>query len=235
MAECALVCIPYAGGAASVFNGWQTYTDLLDIVPVQLPGRANRIAEAPVTGLPELVESLVPEVSALDRTFALFGHSMGALVAFELARRLRDLGLPGPRALYVSGYQAPDAPLQPPVYDLPRDELVRWLVEIGGIDESLAREDELLDVLLPALRADLGIVDTYRYRAGAPLPWPIRVLVGADDPSCQPADIAGWGAHSSAGCEVDVLPGDHFFVHDQAERIVALAERDLATMGGVRA
>lgn len=232
--ECALICVPYAGGAATVFSSWQESTDLLDIVPVQLPGRANRIAEAPVTDLATVVDNLERELSALDRGYALFGHSMGGLIVFELARQLRRNGRPGPRELFISGYPAPDDPLPPPVYDLPRAELVRWLVDSGGLDGALGADDELLDIVLPMLRADLGLVDTYQYRPEPPLPWPITVLVGDDDPSCTPADVAGWPAHTTAGCRVEVLPGDHFFLRDQADPMVRLIERTLATTGGRR-
>jgi medium-chain acyl-[acyl-carrier-protein] hydrolase len=232
---CALVCVPYAGGSASVFETWQRKASLLDIMAVQLPGHANRIVERPVGSLTEIVDGIMAELSDVPGEYALFGHSMGALVVFELARRIRDTGGPGPKALFVSGYPAPDAPLAPPVYHLPRDELIEWLLEIGGIDQSLAREHELLDVLLPALRADLAVVDTYRHRPAPPLPWPIRVLLGADDPSCTLADACGWRAHSTGGFGVTVFPGDHFYLHGQAEWIVELIEQDLLTRGGVRA
>jgi medium-chain acyl-[acyl-carrier-protein] hydrolase len=232
---CALVCLPYAGGSASIFDTWQRQTSVLDIVAVQLPGRANRIAEPPLVSLAEMVDRLTTELAGLGRDYALFGHSMGALVAFELARRIRDDGLDGPRALFVSAYPAPDLPIPPPVYNLPRPELIRWLVDNGGLDIDVAQHDELMDVLLPALRADLAVADTYAYRSAPSLPWPIRVFLGAEDPSCTLADVGGWHRQSTRGCEVDVLPGDHFYLHDQAALLVELIERDLVTRGGIRA
>lgn len=233
--ECTLICVPYAGGAATVFDSWQPRTTVLDIVAVQLPGRANRIAETPLTDLFDVVDQLERELSTLRQEYALFGHSMGGLVVFELARRIRDRGLRPPREIFVSGYPAPDGPMLSPVYDLPRAELVRWMVDSGGLDASLAGDDELLDLVLPMLRADLGLVDTYRYRPAPPLPWPITVLVAADDPFCPPADVTGWHAHTTAGCQVTVLPGNHFFLHDQADRMVQLIEHRLGAAEGARA
>lgn len=232
---CALVCVPYAGGSAAVFDGWQRETNLLDVVAVQPPGRASRIGEPSLTDLDELVARLGTELVGLGRDFALFGHSVGALVAFEVTRRLRDQGLPGPRALFVSGYPAPEIPVPPPVYNLPRRDLLRWLVDHGGLDEQVAAHDELMDVLLPALRADMSLADTYVYRPAPALPCPIRVFVGTDDPTCAKADAEGWARESAAGCVVDVLPGDHFFLHGQVRRLVAAMERDLLTRAGVRA
>jgi surfactin synthase thioesterase subunit len=205
---------------------------MLDIVGVTLPGRAERYTEAPLSTLDSVVDRLVDELTSCDRDFALFGHSLGGLLAFELSRRLRDGGLPQPRVLIVAGCPAPDAPPMSPVHDLPTPDLIRWLRDLGGIDDEIAGARELLDVLLPALRADLAVYDTYRYQEGPPLPVPIRVLAGDADADCTVGRIAGWRKQSTVSCQIDILHGDHFFVHDDAERIIRLIEPDVLDSTG---
>jgi surfactin synthase thioesterase subunit len=228
----ALVCLPHAGGAAGAFRHWQPYTSELDIVGVELPGRAARFAEAPVARMDPLATDIAAQLSVFDRDYALFGHSLGGLLAFEVARRIRDAAGRAPLALFVAGCPAPDAPAPPPVHDLPRDRLLAWLEDMGGLDPEIARLPDLLEILMPALRADLAVFDTYQYQPAPPIPWPIHVLTGSADPSVRPADLEAWRAHTTGACTVRALPGDHFFVHCATAQVLRIVEGSLLTAGG---
>ena len=221
-----LVCVPWAGGSATVYQPWQQLTSQLDIVGVQLPGRSSRFAEPALSQVDDIADALLVQLAAVNGDYALFGHSMGALVAYELAHRVHSTGARPPLALYVSGLPAPHITLPPPIYQLPEEELVRWLRHNGVFDDELTQSPELLRMLLPTLRADLAVVDTYRYRKRPPLPWPIRVFGGSDDAECRPT-LPDWSAHTSARCTVDEFPGGHFFLLDHLADIVARIESEL--------
>ena len=218
-----------------MFRHWQRCTGELDIVGVELPGRAARFAEAPVARLDPLASDLAARLSVLDHDYALFGHSLGGLLAFEVARRIRDAAGRPPLALFVAGCLAPDAPAPPPVHDLPRDELLAWLEDMGGLDPEIARLPDLVEILMPALRADLAVYDTYRYQPAPPLEWPIHVLAGLSDPTVRHADLQAWQAHTTGAFTIHALPGDHFFIHDATAQVLRIVEGGLpAAEGGHR-
>jgi medium-chain acyl-[acyl-carrier-protein] hydrolase len=231
-ARTALICLPHAGGASGSFRPWQAHTGKLDILGVELPGRGARFAEAPVARVDPLAAGIAAAVGGLDRDYALFGHSLGGLLAFEVARRIRDAGGRPPLALFVAGCPAPDAPAPPPVHDLPRDQLLGWLEEMGGLDPEIARLPDLVDILLPALRADLAVVDTYRHRPAPPLACPVHVLAGRADSSVRPADLEAWRAHTAGPCTIHTLPGDHFFVHSAPAQVLRIVTDALLTAEG---
>lgn len=211
-----LLCFTYAGGPTRLYRDWGAELGPeVDVGAVVLPGKERRFDEAPYSRMDALVPALTEGLlAALDRPFALFGHSMGALVAYELATRLRDLGHRGPARLFVSGRPAPEhvSPL-PPLHELPDD---RFIAEVqrryGGIPPQVLRERELVALMIPALRADLTLVETYVDRPRAPLGCPIDALTGAADPLATAAQMACWARRSSAGFTQRVFPGDHFFV-----------------------
>lgn len=222
------MCLPHAGGSASVFRSWQQHTKWLNIVAVQLPGRESRIAEPAHSTLDDLLAAFLPELTAMsDRGYALYGHSMGALVAFEAARRLRGRGLPAPVGLYVAGCEAPHTLRPDPVYDLPKDDLLRWMQGIDGLPPEALEYPALIDLMLCTLRADLQVYDTYRHCAGDPLDIPIGVFCGDSDPGLAVADATRWRELTTGAFRVDVLSGGHFFVQDHKQRILAAIENDL--------
>lgn len=229
----ALVCLPHAGGASGAFRHWQRYTGELDIVGVELPGRASRFTEAPVTRMDPLAGNIAAQLSALDRDYALFGHSLGGLLAFEVARRIRDAAGRPPLALFVAGCLAPDAPAPPPVHDLPRDRLLAWLEDMGGLDPEIASLPDLVEILMPALRADLAVSDTYRYQPAPPLEWPIHVLAGSSDPTVTQAGAEAWRAHTIGAFTIHALPGDHFFLHHATAQVLRIVEGHLLAAEGV--
>jgi len=227
-----LFCLPYAGGAASAYRAWEDgLSASVEVWPVQIPGRGSRFREAPYRRLGDLVPALAEGVvPLLDRPFALFGHSMGAVVAFELARELRRRGAPGPELLAVSGRQAPRRPDPgPPFSHLPDAEFLGELRRrYDGIPPEVLAEKELLQLLLPALRADVAALEGYSYAAGEPLACAIACFGGEDDRHVTVADLEAWRDETSARVAVRTFRGGHFFVESARGEVLAALEEALA-------
>lgn len=209
-----LVFFPHAGGApsgAAPLAG-PLHPDA-ELWVAQLPGRERRFTEPAATRLVDLVAPLGAAVTRqVAPPFVLFGHSMGALLAFEVARWLHAAGGPLPAHLVVSACQAPHLPRwRPARHTLDDVELRRWLDECGGLPPEVGADPQLLDLLLPTLRADLRACETHRYRPGPPVPCPITALAGVDDPLVSPADMAAWREHTTAEFALRTLPGGHFY------------------------
>jgi medium-chain acyl-[acyl-carrier-protein] hydrolase len=220
-----LWCLGRAGAGATPFRAWEGLvgTDV-ELCAVRLPGRENRIREAPLSSTAAVVEELSPLVADDAETpFALFGHCFGALVMFELARALRREGLPAPVALFVGEQIAPATAGPPGDGELTRDELLRRLEELGGTDAKLLRSEEFLALLEPALRADFRLAGTYDYEPGPPLDTPISVL--ADAEQAQVEALLAWRAETTRAFTLRLLRGDDLLV--EIGRAVA-AELELA-------
>ncbi|NUQ96488.1 MAG: thioesterase [Streptomyces sp.] len=210
-----LFVFPHAGAGASAYRLAPYLPDTVEVCTVQLPGRENRLAEPALTSLDDAVAALAPLVADhADLPYAFFGHSMGSLIAFETARRLRALGARLPDHLFLSGMRAPGLPDRAPRHTLPDPELLAT-AEFDGVDP------EVRELLLPLLRADLTLCETYTHRAEAPLACPLTVLAGSDDDSVNGRELASWREHTSAGFELLVFPGaPHLYVRG-AERHLA--------------
>jgi medium-chain acyl-[acyl-carrier-protein] hydrolase len=226
-----LFCFPYAGGGASLFRDWVgALGGTVEVCPVQFPGREGRFQEPAFTRLVTLVDSLVDSLDPhLDRPFALFGHSLGALVAFEFARRLRVDGRPGPAHLFASGCRAPQvARAEPWVHTLPdtvfRDEMRR----LGGTPPEILDDHELMDLLLPTLRADFALYETYVYADDRPLTCPFSVLGGRDDDMIRRSNLDAWRAQTTAPFRRHILPGSHFFLRSARPLLLAKIGRVLS-------
>jgi medium-chain acyl-[acyl-carrier-protein] hydrolase len=214
-------CFPYAGGGGQVFRSWQSsFPPGVEVCPIQLPGRRlggpQDVAFADVV---ELVDAAMPALLPLmDRRFVLYGHSYGALVAYELAAALQQRGGEQPEHLFVSGRRAPQLPSRTPdVPFLSQSELVqRVTARWGAIPEPVLREPELLERLLPILRADITANETYEHPARAPLSCPIDAYGGAQDSTVLPDELAAWRERTASSFEEHVLPGDHFFISSPA-------------------
>jgi medium-chain acyl-[acyl-carrier-protein] hydrolase len=212
-AQARLFCFPHSGASAAVYNGW-TLPIPVAVCPVELPGRGRRLGEALHTRLPALVEEIAAGLRPyLDRPFAFFGHSMGALIGFELARILRrEYGL-APLRLFLSGHGAPHLPRsEPPIHDLPEAQFLARLRELGGTQEEILANSELRQILLPILRADFSICETYEYLPAEPLDCPITVFGGLGDPYVSRAELEGWRAHTHGAFRASLFPGDHFYL-----------------------
>jgi len=225
-----LFCVAYAGGGSSVFRGWDgCLPSSVQLCPVQLPGRESRLADPPYTRLPLLLPALADGLSpALDKPFALFGHSMGALVAFEFARYLRRNRMPEPTRLFVSGHRAPHLPYpRPYVHQLSDDRLLDELRRFRGTPEALLENAELMELILPAIRADFAICETYDYLAESPLEVSITAFGGLDDSDASPDDLSLWHTQTRARFRLRLFPGSHFFLHTAQASLLDVLSREL--------
>lgn len=219
-----LFCFPHAGGAASAFTAWAGELPGIEVVAVQPPGRERRIGEPPFDRMEPLVDAAYRALRPLwDRPFAFFGHSTGALVAYLLARRLRTDGGPRPLHLVASGRWAPHLQdPEPPVYALPRDELVAALRRYGGTPDEVLDDRDLMDFLLPLLRADFALGDTYLHREEPPLEVPITAIGGDRDPRVNTEALEAWRGHTTGSFAAHLLPGDHFYLHGDRAAVLRL-------------
>jgi len=209
-----LYCLPHAGGGPLLFRQWSdSLPSSVEVCAVQLPGREARFSEPAFTRWQPLVDALADAVAAAnDRPFALFGHSMGALLAFELARRLRRLGQPEPAYLLVSGYAAPHLGLdRPPAHALPEAEFRAELRARNGTPTVVLENDEMMRLFSPLLRADFAVCETYTYQSEPPLGCPCAAFGGLRDPLVTPERLLAWKELTDASFESLLLPGDHFF------------------------
>jgi medium-chain acyl-[acyl-carrier-protein] hydrolase len=215
-----LVCFPYAGGGATLFRRWPERLGLeVELWAAQLPGREARRGEPPVPDLRALGRSLAGALAhSCDPPFAFFGHSMGAVLAFETARELRRLGARGPEGIVVSACGAPHLPnLKPPTYHLPEDEFRAELARLNGTPRELLDNSELMALMMPTLRADFTACQTYAYVAEPPLACPITAMGGKSDTEVAPENLERWRVHTTGAFSLRVIPGDHFFIHTAAE------------------
>lgn len=225
-----LFCFPFAGGGASFYRPWiERLSPDVHVHPVQLPGRETRLREHAFDRLEPLIARLADALGAhLDRPFALFGHSMGALIAFELARELRRRQAPAPVRLLVSGHPAPQLPRRESTrYALPEPELVAELQRLGGTPPEVLAHPELMQLVLPLLRADFAVVETYAFRDAPPLDCPITAFGGTDDENAGEAQLEPWHAQTRGPFVLYMFPGGHFYLNDAADAVIQLVARDL--------
>jgi surfactin synthase thioesterase subunit len=225
-----LLCIPFAGGNAFVYRTWQPLLPpTLEVVAVQPPGRDVRFSEPPVDRMDDYVAALDEALRGPPGLpLAIFGHSLGALIAFELTRRLEANGRP-PVHVFLSGLQAPHLPpLEPDVHALPDDKLVDRLRRLNGTPEEVLQNPTLLELLLPAIRADFKLLETYRFAEGPPLSTPATTLGGLSDPSVPPERIDAWQRHLAKPSGKRMFPGDHFYLMPQQDPLTRLIAQTLA-------
>ncbi|WP_306361339.1 thioesterase II family protein [Nocardia sp. CC227C] len=218
-----LYCLPHAGSGASTYLPWRERLRAdLEVVPLQPPGRETRAHERPHVHVDPLVDELLTAVGERWRTpFALFGHSMGALVAFELAHRLIETDRPRPERLILSGRRAPHRSAWDPfAHDASDAELLAFLRGLGGTPPTVLDDPGLRPALFRLMRADLGVDETYRHRPRPPLPIPITVLGGSADPQVPVDELDHWTDCGTAGVDIRVVPGDHFFVLSRRETVL---------------
>ena len=211
-----LFCFPHAGGNALAYRSWaQKLPAGIEVIAVQLPGRGNRIHEPLITDLSSLVKLMAPAIApSLNGPFAFFGHSMGAIVSFEMARWLRREGRSLPLHMFVSGRSAP--PLNgchPPLYNLATSELLHELRRLEGTPSAVLEHPDLMELMLPMLRADFSICDTYEYSEEAPLDCPITAFGGLQDAGITRRNLEPWREQTGSSFTLRMLPGNHFFLH----------------------
>jgi surfactin synthase thioesterase subunit len=217
-----LYCFPHSGGLAGEYLRWADHLAGVEVWALQLPGRGGRQGEPPYVRMRPLVEALVSGTSFEGR-FALFGHSLGTLVAYETARALRAAGRQPPAWLFVSAYAAPHLPRRSsPAADLPDADLIDRIDRTyGSLPPEVRADTELLSLVLPAYRSDLAIVETYTHDPGEPLECPITVIGGTDDEPAE-AELAAWRRHTTGPFDLHLLPGGHFYFRQQRDALLAI-------------
>lgn len=225
-----LFCFPYAGGSAAVYRRWpQMLPPEVQVVGIQLPGRGHRLSEPAVSSMGVVADALAGEVVRHgDREFAFLGHSMGALIGFEVARRLEARDRAGLRHLFVSGRRAPSLPAEDKqVHKMDQRELVDTLRRLDGTPPGILDNQELMELMLPALRADFAMCETYEYRSAPPLSCPITAVGGDEDRGVSESDLRAWAVETRSRFRCHLLPGGHFFVNSAAEQFARLITEEL--------
>ena len=225
-----LLCLPHAGAGAAVYRAWaRGLPATIAACPVEPPGRGTRGSEQPLTSAVEIARQLAPEVLATVRPpYAIFGHSTGALCAFEVVREIRRLGGPMPVHLYVAGRRPPSMPMiRTELAGLPADELAVVLRRLGGTPEELLADPFLLELIQPLLVADFHVNEMYGYRAEPPLPVPITAFASTDDHFAGPGQVAGWQRETSGRYAQLVFNGGHFAIFDNSSTVLGRIAADL--------
>jgi surfactin synthase thioesterase subunit len=228
-----LFCFPFAGGGASAYRGWgKDLPSFVDVCPIQYPGRETRISEKAITRIEPLLElAAVALLPYLDKPFCFFGHSMGGLVAFELARLLGRKYNVAPAHLFVSGFRAPQLPYHSSLrHDLPHDAFMNQLKALEGTPKAALESPELMEFLLPILRADCEVCDTYRYVAQPPLACDLSVFSGSEDAEIDELAIAEWQVHTYQAFNVRMFPGGHFYIQSAKDELLRVLGEHFSSM-----
>lgn len=224
-----LFCLPHAGGGASFYRGWQAQMPTgVQVCRVQPPGRENRIGEPAYRQMTVLVAELVAQLRPwLDQPFALFGHSMGSVVAYELVCALQRMGRT-PVHLWVSACRAPHIADAAPIHSLPRAEFLAALGARGGTPRSVLENPDYMAMMEPVLRADLELIERWHRSSWQPLPCPITALAATDDGVTPLEAVQAWAPYTHAGFALQRFSGGHFYLSDPALSVPALVGRTLA-------
>ncbi len=218
-----LFCFPYAGGNARMFREWHDWCGPeVEVVAIELPGRGFNSRSPLINDMSTMIERLLQVIDPLlDKPFALFGHSMGALISFELSRALRASGRKTPLRLFASGMRAPHLWGGNKIHSLPDHEFVEALRTLNGTPAEVLSDSSLLEMFIPVLRADLRLSETYQFTPGTPLQHPITVFGGIGDVTTPSERLHEWQRHTRSSCTVRLLEGDHFFIQQSAHLVAA--------------
>ncbi len=230
-----LFCLPYAGGGAAAFRGWQAgVASAIEVCPVRLPGREMRLKEPAITDLPVMLHRLGEALAPyLGEPYAIFGHSMGALLAYELMDCFARAGRPLPAYLFVSGRQAPhvdrEAPSQP-VERLSDADFLRDIALANAGSRVGVDHPDLAALVLPVLRADFLLCQSYRAVRRPPFPVPLAAFGGLDDPAVDRTALEPWAEHTTRSFSLHMFPGNHMFVHGAAAQVHRMVSEKLAAI-----
>jgi medium-chain acyl-[acyl-carrier-protein] hydrolase len=227
-----LFCLPYAGGGASIYRQWASKLPAwIEVCALQLPGRESRMSEPGYTHVKDAVEEAADTIHPLlDKPFYLFGHSMGSVISFELARFLRRHNLPQPQRLFISAKRGPSIPRRHPnedLHPLPDREFLAGIKKLGGTPDEVLQNEELMELFLPILRADFTLLETYQYVPGPPLACPISAYCGTEDKEVSKEEMAGWQEQTTSTFKLTMIPGNHFFIHSQQDLLLKYISQEL--------
>jgi surfactin synthase thioesterase subunit len=227
-----LLCLPHAGGSAPFYLPVaKALAPGVEVISVQYPGRQDRRLEPFAKTVPELAERIYPLLDAyLDRPLAVFGHSMGAVVGFELAGLIERKRGVSPSILFASGRRAPSRYREERVHQGDDGAIIAEMQKLSGTDARILGDEEMLRMVLPAIRNDYKAIETYRMSATTTVGCPISVLVGDDDPRAVVDDAAAWREHTTGAFDMKVFPGGHFFLVPQAQSVLAHLSARLAAV-----
>lgn len=217
-----LLCFPYAGGSATIFRRWADFCAEIEFIGAQYRGRGARIGEQPHHSIGELVAEAVIDIEDLsDKPYAIFGHSMGAMVAFDFARKLAEIPTRQPDHVFLSGLASPwTRVIGKRIHDLPDRDFLYELRDLGGTPPDILGNSDILEIILPVIRADLEAAYYWRVNEHGDLRLPITVFGGADDQGIPTEALADWASCTSGSVEVHLHPGGHFFIHDEFPAVI---------------
>jgi medium-chain acyl-[acyl-carrier-protein] hydrolase len=231
-----LFCFPYAGGGASIFRLWsKELPEEVEVCPVYLPGRENRFVEPGFTDAQALAQTLTNELLPYtDIPFALFGHSMGGLISYGWACHLRTAHGLTPAHIFISGQRAPQLPpSHAPIHHLPDAAFLDELFRLGGTPAAVMQNKELMELMLPLLRADFTLYETYTYTPAEPFECPISAYYGEQDHLVSAKELAAWREHTHGSFTLTGIPGNHFFLQSSQYLLLQAINQDLVKLLGV--
>lgn len=225
-----LFCFPYAGGTAAIFHNWPRYLPSeIEVCAIQYAGRGSRLAEPLSEDVVDVMNGVYQDLQPfLKKPFAFFGHSMGALVSYEFARRLQREGQPEPFQMFVSGCGAPHARIiDEPTYNLPEPEFIAELRRLQGTPGEVLDNTELMQLMMPVIRADFKASQTYTHVPGPPLECSLRAFGGLKDEMLPREKIEAWSKHTRGSFRAQMLPGDHFFLNTSQSLLTRIIAQEL--------
>ena len=217
-----IFCFPYAGGGASIYRNWNTYFKPgMKCYPIQLPGRENRISDIPYKEMDKLVDDVVSALlQYLNTNYILFGHSMGAKIACEVAAALEQYNhVQNPCHLIVAGSQAPHIPDPNPLHNLPEDKFIEGIKKYSGMSEEFLENKELMKLFMPLFRADFVLDETYAFKKRN-FEFPVSALYGSQDEGSEPETDESWSEYTNRHYDKKIFKGDHFFIKSQEKEVV---------------